>query len=120
MSRVLNREKGNVMLLRGLIAVSTLVFALSLAGCGEREQAKDDTEETVSTTVEKPAGEASKATPEVVAPAPATPAAAAPASSTTTTTTTTEAPATAPAATPEAAPEAAPAPAPGAPTQNSN
>ena len=54
------------MLMRGLIAVSTLIFALSLSGCGEREQAKEDTEETtVSTSVEKPSGEVTSETNKV-------------------------------------------------------
>ena len=87
MSRLLNRDKGIVMLLRGLIAISTLIFALSLTGCGEREQAKEDTEEMVSTsaTSETAAPSEAKKAPEAkkeeAAPAPeaAAPAAAAPA-----------------------------------------
>ncbi len=51
-SRLLNRDKGNVMLYRGLIAVSSLILALSLTGCGERDQAKEDTDEMVSTSTE--------------------------------------------------------------------
>jgi type IV secretory pathway VirB10-like protein len=107
-SRILIRKKGKFMLKRGLIAVSTLVFALSLAGCGEREQAKEDTEVTVSSTVEKPAGDASTAVEEKK------PEAAAPAAEATV------APAPAPeAAKPEEAKPAEPA-APSAPAQPTN
>lgn len=64
---------------RGLIALSTLVFALSLVGCGEREQAKEDSDEAVSsapaTSTEAPKATEEKkpeaAAPEAAAPAPA-------------------------------------------------
>lgn len=108
------------MLKRGLIAVSTLVFAISLAGCGEREQVKEDTEETVSTTVEKPVGDGgtTKTTEERKTETNTT----VPADSSSTSTTTTETPA---ATTPDAAKPVEPvapasAPAPSAPTEHTN
>ncbi len=74
--------KGKDMFKRGLIALSTLVFALSLVGCGEREQAKEDSEEAVS-SAPATSTEAPKATeekkPEAAAPAAEAPAAPAPA-----------------------------------------
>lgn len=91
---LLNRDKGIVMLLRGLIAISTLIFALSLTGCGERETAKEDTDEVVSTQTEK-------TTSETAAPSNA-PEVKKEESTTSTTTATTPAPEAAPAAAPEA------------------